>query len=159
MGQRQVGVSGRVVTLVRSRRSVLGGGAAAALAAILSARGVSRGMQASGSISVQGFLCPSADAAQGDCQATDEIFNGDIVLAGPNGLVLTLDDGESHAVSHVWFGLPYGSYELQAIGAAPSGYVLDHIDGATVDDAGLEAIVLDDDNPSPLVNLIYVPAG
>jgi hypothetical protein len=158
MGQRQIGVYARVLPAVRSRRNLLGG-VAAGMAAILAAPRAARGMQANGSISVQGFLCPSADAAQGECEATDEIFSGDIVLTGPNGLVLTLDDGESHAVSHVWYGLPYGSYELQAIGAAPSGYGLDHIDGATVDDSGLEAIVLDDDNPNPSVNLIYVPAG
>jgi hypothetical protein len=142
-----------------SRRAVLRG-TAAGFAALAAARaGVARGWQGSGSISVQGFLCPSADADESDCQATDEIFNGDIVLAGPNGMVLTLDDGESHAVSHVWDGLPFGTYDLQAVGAAPSGYTLDHIDGATVDDSGNEVIVLDDDNSSVSVNFIYVPAG
>lgn len=150
----------RAQLLIRlgSRRSVLRGAAAGAMG-LLAARGPARGMQDGGSISMQGFLCPSADAGQGDCQATDEIFNADIILTGPNGLVLTLDDGESHAISHVWTGLIYGSYELHAIGATPSGSILDHIDGATVDDAGFEAIVLDDDNPNPSVNLIYVPAA
>lgn len=147
------------VAQARSRRSLLRG-AAAGVAALGAVRaGVARGWQGSGSISVQGFLCPSADADESDCQATDEIFSGDIVLAGPNGMVLTLDDGESHAVSHFWDGLPYGTYDVQAVGAAPSGYTLDHIDGATVDDSGNEVIVLDDDNTNVSVNLIYVPMG
>ena len=147
------------VAAAGSRRAVLRGAAVTIALLPVSRAGVARAWQGSGSISVQGFLCPSPDTDASDCQATDEIFNGDIVLAGPNGMVLTLDDGESHAVSHFWDGLPYGTYDLQAVGAAPSGYTLDHIDGATIDDSGNEVIVLDDDNPNPSVNLIYVPTG
>jgi hypothetical protein len=133
-------------------------GIAAGAGAILATRaGVAKG-QGNGSISVQAFLCPSADADLGDCQATDEIFNSDIILTGPNGLVLNLDDGTSHAVSYVWDGLLAGTYDIQAVGATPSGYFLDHIDGATLDDSGNDVVVLDD-NQSISVNLIYVPAG
>lgn len=159
MEQRQHGLSASTLPRARLRRSMLWRGASASMVALLLAHGVAGSMQTSGSISVQGFLCPSTNAVQGGCNATDEIFNGDIVLSGPDEMVLTLDDGESHAVSHFWPGLPYGSYQLRAIGAAPAGYVLDHIDGASTDDAGFEAIVLNDDNPNPSVNLIFVPAG
>lgn len=146
----------RWMTPMRSRRWLLRGTAVGVAGLLVSSR-VTRGMQNGGSISVQGFLCPSPDADLSDCQATDEIFNGDFLLSGPDGLVLTLDDGESHAVSHVWFGLPYGTYSLQAIGAAPPGYALYGIDGATDIGGFVKGVVLDDDNPSASVNLIYIP--
>ena len=89
---------------VRSRRFVLRG-VGAGIAALVAARGRDvLGFQGSGSISIQGFLCPSADAAESDCEASEDIFGSNIVFTGPNGLVLTLDDGTSHAVSHVWTG-------------------------------------------------------
>lgn len=156
MAERRLHGSGRGLRPIGSRRGVLCGVAAGALALLVIPR-AARGWQGSGSISVQGFLCPSPDADLSDCQATDEIFSGDIVISGPNGLVLTLNDGESHAVSHVWDGLPYGTYSLQAIGAAPSGYALDHIDGATDIGGFVQGVVLDDSNPSVSLNLIYVP--
>lgn len=144
---------------VRSRRFVLRG-VGAVMATLVAARGRDvLGVQGSGSISIQGFLCPSADADESDCEASEDIFGSNIVFTGPNGLVLTLDDGTSHAVSHVWDGLPYGTYELQSDGSTPSGYYLDHIDGVTVDDAGNDVIELNDGNATVLVNLIYVPVG
>ena len=144
---------------VRSRRFVLRG-VGAGIAALVAARGRDvLGFQGSGSISIQGFLCPSADAAESDCKASEDIFGSNIVFTGPNGLVLTLDDGTSHAVSHVWDGLAYGTYELQSDGSTPSGYYLDHIDGVTVDDAGNDVIELNDGNATVMVNLIYVPVG
>src|SRR4051794_5969369 len=147
------------MTHARSRRVVLRG-FGAGLAMLVAARGrAALGLQGSGSISIQGFLCPSADAAESDCELTDEIFGSGIVLTGPNGLVLTLDDGTSHAVSHVWDGLSYGTYELQSDGSTPSGYYLDHIDGVTVDESGNDVVVLDDDNATVLINLIYIPTG
>lgn len=154
-GQHLLGI-GQPLQASGSRRGVLRGIAASA-AALLATAPTTRGAQASGSISVQGFLCPSGDADLSDCQATDEIFDGDIVISGPGGLVLTLDDGESHAVSHVWDGLPYGAYSLQAIGAAPSGYALYDVDGATDDGGFGKEVVLDDGNPNAELDLIYVP--
>jgi hypothetical protein len=139
----------------RTRRSVLG--AAAASVALLATSGATRGFQNGGTISVQGFLCPSEDADLSDCQATDEIFNGPFVIAGPDGIVLTLNDGESHAVSHVWYGLPYGAYDFQALGGTPDGYALNRVDGATDDGGWGREVVLDDDNPGASVNLIYIP--
>jgi hypothetical protein len=154
-GQRLVGFR-RSWRAVASRRQLLRGVIAGAVA-LLAPPAAGYAFQGSGSISVQGFLCPSADADLSDCQATDEIFNGDIMISGPDGLVLTLDDGESHAVSHVWDGLPYGAYDIQALGASPSGYALDHVDGATDDGGWGKEVDLSDDNPSASVNLIYVP--
>jgi hypothetical protein len=130
------------------------------MATLVAARGHDvLGLQGGGSISIQGFLCPSADAAESDCEATDEIFGSNIVFTGPDGSVLTLDDGTSHAVSHVWEGLPYGTYELQSDGSTPAGYYLDHIDGVTTDDAGNDVIELNDGNATVMVNLIYVPVS
>jgi hypothetical protein len=139
----------------RTRRSVLG--ATAAAVALLATSGVTRGFQNGGTISVQGFLCPSEDADLSDCAATDEIFSGNFVIAGPDGMVLTLNDGESHAVSHVWYGLPYGTYDFQALGGTPDGYALNRVDGATNDGGWGKQVVLDDDNPNASVNLIYIP--
>ena len=153
-GLRRVGF-GQSLQSVGSRRGFVRGVLAGAIALLLIPAAAAA--QGSGSISVQGFLCPSADADLSDCQATDEIFNGDIMISGPNGLVLTLDDGESHAVSHVWDGLPYGAYDIQALGASPSGYNLDHVDGATDDGGWGKEVDLDDDNPNASVDLIYVP--
>ena len=141
-----------------TRRRLLAGvsGAAALLLGPVNIAAVRAQDSGAGSISVQGLLCPTATSDTSDCQYTDEIFNGDISISTPNGGILTLDDGESHAVSHVWEGLDDGTYYLQALGASPSGYALDHIDGASVVDSGVEAIVVSDDNPNVSVTLVYV---
>lgn len=138
-----------------SRRHLLRGAAAGAL--LLTARTGALAQQDGGSISVQGFLCPSEDADFSECAATDEIFNGPFVIAGPDGMVLTLNDGESHAVSHVWYGLPFGAYDFQALGGTPDGYALNRVDGATDDGGWGKEVVLDEDHPIATVNLIYVP--
>lgn len=146
---------GRWTPYAGSRRRLLVG-AAAAVAMTATGR-KAYGLQDGGSISVQGFLCPSEDADLSDCAATDEIFTGPFVIAGPDGMVLTLNDGESHAVSHVWYGLPYGTYEFQALGGTPDGYALNRVDGATDDGGWGKQVVIDDGNPSANVNLIYIP--
>jgi hypothetical protein len=125
--------------------------------ALLATSGAMRGFQNAGTISVQGFLCPSEDADLSDCSATDEFFSGNFVIAGPDGMVLTLNDGESHAVSHVWYGLPYGAYDFQALGGTPDGYALNPVDGATDDGGRGQQVVLDDDNPNASVTLISIP--
>lgn len=146
---------GRWAPSAGSRRRLLVG-AAAAVAMTATGR-KAYGLQDGGSISVQDFLCPSEGADLSDCAATDEIFNGPFVIAGPDGMVLTLNDGESHAVSHVWYGLPYGTYDFQALGGTPDGYALDRVDGATDDGGWGKQVVLDPDDPSAIVSLIYVP--
>lgn len=155
----QLAHGARMMTSAPSRRLVLRG-CGAGLAMLVAARGRNAlGMQDSGSISIQGFLCPSADAAESDCDLTDEIFGSGIVFTTPNGGVLTLDTGTSHAVSHVWDGLSYGDYYLQSDGSTPDGYYLDHIDGVTTDDSGDDVVELSDSNSTVSVNLIYVPTG
>ncbi|MFN8591240.1 MAG: hypothetical protein U0031_07210 [Thermomicrobiales bacterium] len=139
-----------------SRRAFLRATVAATIA-LGAARRVAHAMQGGGTISVQGFLCPDEDADASDCEATDAIFNGDIMIAGPDGLVLTLNDGESHAVSHVWSGLPYGTYSLQDLGSAPDGYALNRIDGASDDGGFVKVVTLDDDHPTAMIDLIYIP--
>jgi hypothetical protein len=111
-----------------------------------------------GAISVQGLICPSAAAAKNTCEYTDEIFAGGIVLAGPAGVELTFGSGQSHAVSHVWEDVPYGTYYFSRIDLAdPTGYRLERIDGATVVDDGVEAIVIDAAHPQVSIDFVYVP--
>ena len=155
MGERWENDIQNAVLRSRSRRDLLLG-AAAGVALACTSRGAVRA-QDGGSISVQGFLCPAEDADPSDCAATDEIFTGPFVIAGPDGMVLTLNDGESHAVSHVWYGLPYGVYDFQALGGTPDGYALNRVDGATDDGGWGKQVVLDDGSPSAAVNLIYIP--
>jgi hypothetical protein len=112
-----------------------------------------------GSISVQGRTCPTTWAAPEACDYTDEIFAADIVLSGPGGMTLSLADGTSHAVSHVWDGVPYGTYYFQALGADPIGYRLERIEGTTIVAAGVEGVVVDADNPTDNIDFVYVPVG
>jgi hypothetical protein len=112
-----------------------------------------------GSISVQGLLCPAPDSPLEACQYTDEIFASDFILTGPGGTTLSLANGTSHAVSHVWEGLPYGAYYFQAFGTTPMGYELDHFAGTTIVDAGVEAVVIDDSAPYASIDLVFAPSG
>jgi hypothetical protein len=113
---------------------------------------------ATGTISVQGLTCPSDSAAKNACEYTDEIFAGGIVLGGPDGIELTFGNGESHAVSHVWQDIPFGTYYFSRIDLAePAGHRLERIDGTTVVDSGVEAIVVDATHPQVSIDFIYVP--
>jgi hypothetical protein len=111
-----------------------------------------------GSISVQGRLCPAPYSPPDACQYTDEIFASDFILTGPDGITLSLANGTSHAVSHVWDGLPYGVYEIQVFGTTPFDYAFDHFEGTTIVD-GVDAVVIDDFTPNAVIDLVFVPYG
>jgi hypothetical protein len=83
-----------------------------------------------GSISLTGYVCPSADSSAEDCQANGTVALDDAVITASGGQQLTAADANRDGDTFTWPIVPFDTYTLDGSSIVPSGYTLGSVSGA-----------------------------
>jgi hypothetical protein len=117
-----------------------------------------------GTIAISAHICPGmpidpfTDCAAGD--ASGVVIDGPVALSTD---AVSGATGQGDGASWVWGeegGVPFGTYVLQPGGmAAPAGYEISEVRGATGGSDSGWAFTVDEAKPEVALAVIYVPAG